>query len=70
MKATYSIMTNAGVITISSDDSLSIVAFILDRKISDFIFLKKVEGEQYSKVVDVMPCEGDVSKLRKILEMA
>jgi hypothetical protein len=70
MKATYSIMSNAGSITKRSDDSLSIVAFMLGRKISDYIFLKKVEGEQYGKVVDVMPCVGDVSKLQKILEMA
>jgi hypothetical protein len=70
MNATYSIMTNAGSITERSDAAGSIAAFMLGRKISDFIFLKKVEGEQYGKVVDVMPCEGDVSKLENILETA
>jgi hypothetical protein len=67
---TYSIMTNAGSIVKRSDDAGSIAAYMLGRKISDYIFLKKVEGEQYGKVVDVMPCRGDVNKLKNILETA
>ena len=70
MNTTYSIMSNAGSIVKRSNDAGSISAYMLGRMIRDYIFLKKVEGEQYGKVVDVMPCMGDVNKLEKILEMA
>jgi hypothetical protein len=70
MSTIYIVFTNEMAEVKRSNSALSIAAFMLGRKISDYNFIKKITDQPYAKVVDVMPCQGDVTKLQEILEKA
>lgn len=70
MSTIYVVFTNDMVEVKRSNSAFSIFAFMLGRKIGDYIFIKRDTDQKYAKVVDIMPSEGQVDKIQEILEKA